>query len=451
MTKPQASIELRNVGVDFPVFNASALSLKNRILCSVTGGAIDRKNDGSLIVKGLHDIKIKIEAGERVGLVGHNGAGKTTLLRVLSGIYAPTEGEAIINGECVSLINIGLGIDPEATGRENIKLRSAMIGFTPSETRARMEEIIDFSGLGDFIDMPFRTYSSGMQLRLAFAVSTIVSPEILILDEWLSTGDRNFRERAEKRMRQIVDSTDILILASHSPSLLKDNCERAVWLEHGHVKMDGKVDDVLAEYFGSDIEKPNAKAPQNANAVNLDRPSVADVVKSLKGQRCEIFFDGSNQRPCNAVQLTACRIKRKDGSIACTVSTSEPVTLEIEYKVLKEGLYLRPGCIVKDAFGECVFWSADPAAELLIKPAKPGGYTGSLKIPGSFLAPGVIKFRIAVGDARKGDRAYASSENLLSLVVEDDLLDVSVRGAYRGPIPGVIRPNFPWSTQAMRQ
>jgi len=226
------------------------MSLKNRVLSAVTGGAIDRKHDGSVIVKGLQNINLKVEAGDRVGLIGHNGAGKTTMLRVLSGIYAPTEGEAIINGECVSLISISLGIDPEATGRENIKLRSAMIGFTPKETKERMEEIIDFSGLGDFIDMPFRTYSSGMQLRLAFAVSTSIRPQILVLDEWLSTGDEEFRHRAEKRMKEVVDSTDILILASHSRALLEENCNRVIWLEHGEVKMDRPCKEVAAEYFG---------------------------------------------------------------------------------------------------------------------------------------------------------------------------------------------------------
>lgn len=250
MKTSNASIHLRNVGVDFPVFNAWNHSFKNRVLSAVTGGAIDRKYDGSVVVRGLQGINLKIEAGDRVGLIGHNGAGKTTMLRVLSGIYPPTEGEAIINGECVSLINISLGIDPEATGRENIKLRSAMIGFTLKETKAKVEEIIDFSGLGDFIDMPFRTYSSGMQLRLAFAVSTSVRPQILVLDEWLSTGDEEFRHRAEKRMKEVVDSTDILILASHSRELLKEICNRVIWLEHGKVKMAGSTQSVLDGYFG---------------------------------------------------------------------------------------------------------------------------------------------------------------------------------------------------------
>ena len=250
MKTSQTSIELRNVGVDFPVFNASSMSFKNRVLSAVTGGAIDRKHDGSVIVKGLQNINLSIKAGERVGLIGHNGAGKTTLLRVLSGIYAPTEGEAIINGECVSLINISLGIDPEATGRENIKLRSAMIGFTPKKRMEKVDEIIEFSGLGDFIDMPFRTYSSGMQLRLAFAVSTSVRPQILVLDEWLSTGDEEFKHRAEKRMGEVVDATDVLILASHSRPLLERICNRAIWLEHGKVRMDGPCKEVASEYFG---------------------------------------------------------------------------------------------------------------------------------------------------------------------------------------------------------
>lgn len=259
MKTSQTSIELRSVGVDFPVFNAWSHSFKNRVLSAVTGGAIDRKFDGSVVVRGLQEINLRIGAGERVGLIGHNGAGKTTLLRVLSGIYAPTEGEAIINGECVSLINISLGIDPEATGRENIKLRSAMVGLTPKEAEGKVDEIIDFSGLGDFIEMPFRTYSSGMQLRLAFAVSTCIRPQILVLDEWLSTGDEEFRHRAEKRMAEVVNATDILILASHSRQLLEENCNRIVWLEHGKVKMDGSPQSVLDGYFGPQKMIPSAK------------------------------------------------------------------------------------------------------------------------------------------------------------------------------------------------
>ena len=239
-----------NVEVVFPVFNAANLSLKNRVLSAVTGGKIDREHDGVVVVKGLQDINLKISPGERIGLIGHNGAGKTTLLRVLSGIYQPTHGLAKISGECVSLINISLGIDPEATGRENIMLRAVMMGMRPDEIKQISEEVIDFTGLGEFIDLPFRTYSTGMQLRLAFAVSTAVRPQILIMDEWLSTGDEEFKERADQRLSEVVSAAEILILASHSYELLTKNCNRLIWLEHGKIKMDGSAEVVANAYFG---------------------------------------------------------------------------------------------------------------------------------------------------------------------------------------------------------
>ena len=246
-----ASIKLKNVDVVFPVYNASSLSLKNRALNTITGGAIHRHHDGISLVKGLENINLNICSGERVGLVGHNGAGKTTLLRILSGIFEPTSGKAEIRGSCNSLINIGLGIDPEATGRENILLRGVMMGLKPSQIRRNIDEIIDFTGLGQFIDLPFRTYSTGMQMRLAFAVSTGISPEILIMDEWLSTGDEEFSKRANQRISEIVNRSEILILASHSHDLLSSNCNRVIWLEHGKIRMDDKSEVVLKAYFGS--------------------------------------------------------------------------------------------------------------------------------------------------------------------------------------------------------
>lgn len=243
-------IQLKNVSVEFPIYNSSSRSLKNRVLSVATGGKIERRSDRLVIVRGLDDVSMAFGDGDRIGLIGHNGSGKTTLLRVLSGIYTPTRGGAVINGECVSLININLGIDPDATGRENIRLRSAMMGMHPAEIAEKIDEISEFSGLGDFLDVPFRTYSSGMQLRLAFATSTAVRPEILIMDEWLSTGDEDFKERANKRMTDLVDSTKILVLASHSRELLEKNCNRVIWLEHGRVKMDGAPAEVLSAYFG---------------------------------------------------------------------------------------------------------------------------------------------------------------------------------------------------------
>ena len=150
----------------------------------------------------------------------------------------------------MSLINISLGIDPEATGRENIKLRAAMMGMSKQDLARQFDEITEFSGLGGFIDLPFRTYSTGMQLRLAFSVSTAIRPEILIMDEWLATGDQDFKQKADDRMKAIISKTHILVLASHSKELLLNNCNRVIWLEHGKIKKDGPAEEVLKDYFG---------------------------------------------------------------------------------------------------------------------------------------------------------------------------------------------------------
>jgi len=245
-----ASIHFDNVAVDFPIYNASGRSLKKRLISVATGGQLGSDPMGRVVVRALEGLSFTLRDGDRVGLLGHNGAGKSTLLRLLSGVYVPSQGNARIDGEIGSLIDISLGIDPEATGRENIYLRGALLGMNKAELAERMEDIIAFSELGDFIDMPLRTYSTGMHLRLAFAVSTTVRPQILLMDEWLAVGDENFKHKAEERMRTLVQSTNILVIASHSRELILETCNRVLWLEHGKIRMDGPAADVVAAYFG---------------------------------------------------------------------------------------------------------------------------------------------------------------------------------------------------------
>lgn len=245
-----AEITFENASVSIPIFNANGRSLTSRILQVATGGRLDADPNGHVAVIALDNLTFTIRDGSRVGLLGHNGAGKSTLLRALSGVYAPSVGKAIIEGEVGSLIDLSLGINPEATGRENIYIRGALLGLTKREIAQRFDSIVEFSELGDFIEMPVRTYSSGMHLRLAFAVSTVVRPEILLMDEWLSVGDESFRHKAEARLTEIVDSTKILVIATHSRELLEKTCSRAIWLEHGQVKMDGPATEVAQAYFG---------------------------------------------------------------------------------------------------------------------------------------------------------------------------------------------------------
>jgi len=245
-----ASVEFKNVCVDYPIYNSSARSLKKRLMQVATGGQLGADAQGHIIVRAIDNLTLKLGDGDRLGVVGHNGSGKSTLLRVLAGVYAPSAGTAEIRGEIGSLIDISLGIDAEATGRENIYLRGSLLGMTNGEIARHLDDIVDFSELGEFIDMPLRTYSTGMHLRLAFAVSTTVRPQILLMDEWLSVGDEHFRQKAESRMAELLRATSILVIASHSKQLVLDTCNRAVWLEHGRMRLEGSAEDVCAAYFG---------------------------------------------------------------------------------------------------------------------------------------------------------------------------------------------------------
>lgn len=248
-----ASVIFKNVCVDFPIYNANGRSLKKRLIQVATGGNLGADQQGRVVVRALENLNFTLNDGDRVGLLGHNGAGKSTLLRLLSSVYEPSSGSAQITGEIGSLIDLSLGIDPEATGRENIYLRGGLLGMSRGQINSQIEEIIEFSELGNFVDVPVRTYSTGMHLRLAFAVSTILRPEILLMDEWLSVGDEGFKHKAEARMNELVQSTNILVIASHSRDLILHTCNRVIWLEHGKIRMDGDTKSVVETYFGDKI------------------------------------------------------------------------------------------------------------------------------------------------------------------------------------------------------
>lgn len=240
------SISLKNVSVEFPIYNSSGRSLKSSILRSV-GGAVSLDH-GVTRVQALRGVTLDLAPGDRLALIGHNGAGKSTLLRVLSGAYEPSGGSAAINGKVSSLINITMGMDPELTGIENIILRGAFIGMTMAQSRRHIEEIAEFSGLGAYLDLPMRTYSSGMTLRLAFAISTLRQPEILLMDELVAVGDEAFGAKATSRLEKLIANAGILVLASHNAPTLQRYCNRAILLKEGRIISEGAIDDVLEVY-----------------------------------------------------------------------------------------------------------------------------------------------------------------------------------------------------------
>ena len=244
-------LRLDAVTVDFPIYGADARSLKNSLLRKGTGGLIGRDAGNRLSVRALDGVTLAFGRGDRIGLVGANGAGKTTLLRVLAGVYRPTQGRVHRRGRVASLFDVSLGMEPDATGYENIRVRGALLGLTPAEVRERIDEIAAFTELGDYLAIPVRTYSTGMMLRLAFAVCTCIEPEILLMDEWIGVGDAAFVEKAERRMEEFVGRAGILVLASHSPGLLERVCTTGVYLDAGRVKARGPIGDMLKAYEGA--------------------------------------------------------------------------------------------------------------------------------------------------------------------------------------------------------
>jgi ABC-2 type transport system ATP-binding protein len=247
-----AHIVLRNVSVTFPVLSFRDRSLRSRFVRAVTQR---RQAPRPRIVTALDDIALDIRAGDRVALVGANGAGKTTLLRVLAGIYHPTAGSIDVLGRCLSLFDLSAGFDEEATGYENIMRRGLVIGARRTEIDARRGEIAEFTELGDRLDLPLRTYSSGMMLRLIFAVATAVEGEIVLLDEWIGVGDQQFRKKARQRLDEIVARAGILVLASHDVDLIKSTCNRAILLEEGRITAAGATEEVLGLYLGGARDK----------------------------------------------------------------------------------------------------------------------------------------------------------------------------------------------------
>lgn len=229
-----AKILLNNVSVHFPIYGTGAHSLRKTIASSVTGGRLGRET-GVTVIQALHDINLELNDGDRLGLIGHNGAGKSTLLRTLAGIYEPSLGKFHREGAIASLIDPTLGIDGDATGMENIILRGLVMGIDKKKLAEITPEICEFSGLGEYLDMPVRTYSTGMLMRLAFSIATSIQADILLMDEWLSVGDAEFTSRAEKRMQDIVSKSGILVLASHSHELISRECNRVIRLEHGTI------------------------------------------------------------------------------------------------------------------------------------------------------------------------------------------------------------------------
>ncbi len=242
-----AQVVMDQVSLTFKVRQNKTLTLKEFLV----GQMFRQGNNPQMEVKALKNVSFEVAKGERLGILGHNGAGKSTLLKMLAGIYRPTSGKRDVIGKISSLFDIHLGFEPEANGWENIAYRSYLQGETPSTLKDKVQAIADFTELGDFLNMPVRYYSAGMMVRLAFAIATSIDPEILLIDEVLSAGDLAFQQKAIKRMREMMDRAQLVIMVSHDLVSIRNFCTRGLWMDHGSIKQTGPIGEVVHAYQDS--------------------------------------------------------------------------------------------------------------------------------------------------------------------------------------------------------
>lgn len=244
----QVILGLDRVNVSFPVYHGGSRSLKKAILSRGSAGRIARDANDRIMVDALREVSVSLVSGDRLALIGQNGAGKTTLLRVMAGIYEPISGSVQVRGRISPMFDLGLGIDADLSGYDNIRIRGLLLGLSSQEIEKLLPNIAEFTELGDYLDMPVRTYSSGMTLRLTFAVATCFEPEILLMDEWIVAGDAHFMTKARERIDSFLKKASVLVLASHSLEICRKWCNKGLWLDQGRVRALGPVADVIAEY-----------------------------------------------------------------------------------------------------------------------------------------------------------------------------------------------------------
>jgi lipopolysaccharide transport system ATP-binding protein len=366
------------------------------------------------LIWALEDISFEIQHGELVGIIGRNGAGKSTLLKILSRITEPTRGRAMIYGRVGSLLEVGTGFHPELTGRENIFLNGAILGMRKAEIQQHFDAIVDFAEVERFIDTPVKRYSSGMYLRLAFAVAAHLQPEILIVDEVLAVGDARFQKKCLNKMEEVGSSGRTVLFVSHNMQAVTRLCKRTIYIEGGRVYKDGPSHEVVGAYLQSGTgstairEWPDlGKAPGN------------DIVR-----------------------MCAVRVKQH-GEVSECVDIRYPVSVEIEFEVLKDGCVLSPSCGFHNHEGVIIMASWERTRE----PRARGRYLSSTQVPGNFFAEGTI----TVGAGIITEDPYILHANETP-AVGFQVVDVaegegiSARGNYGGVIPGIVRPLLEWRT-----
>jgi lipopolysaccharide transport system ATP-binding protein len=374
------------------------------------------------IVWALRDASFEIRYGEVVGIIGRNGAGKSTLLKILTRITPPTSGRAEIRGRVASLLEVGTGFHNELTGRENIYLNGTILGMTRREVDRKFEEIVDFSGIERFIDTPVKRYSSGMAVRLAFAVAAHLEPEILIVDEVLAVGDADFQKKCISKMQDVSRHGRTVLFVSHNMPAIAALCSRAILLGEGKVMMDGPIHEVVSHYLSSDVGVPPMREWKNtANAPGGD-----------------------------IVALRAVRAVDRQGWATASVDVREDIGVEMVFDVRKPGHKLLPHFTFYNEDGTTIFASLDLDPDWTGQAYPVGRFAATAWIPGNFLTSGTV-FVTATLITRQPDVPQFNEAQVIAFNVQDNLGVGTARGDWAGDFPGVIRPLLHWTTKRVQE
>lgn len=366
----------------------------------------------------LQDVSFEVGAGEVVGVIGRNGAGKSTLLKVLSRITEPTLGRIDLYGRVASLLEVGTGFHPELTGRENIFLNGAILGMGRTEIRDKFDEIVAFSEIERFIDTPVKRYSSGMYLRLAFAVAAHLDPEILLVDEVLAVGDARFQRKCLDKMEAVRQAGRTVIFVSHNMPAVTRLCPRTILLDAGKVLFDGPSHEAVSKYLGAGLGTTAARE-----------------------------WKDIDQAPGNEiVRLRAVRVRTEDGRICEAIDIRCPVGVEMEFEVLEGGRVLVPNYQFINQEGVCVFMASDHDPTWRRRPRPAGRYSSTAWIPGNFLSEGTLLVGAAVS-TMDPVRVHFFERDAVAFQVIDSLDGNSARGDFAGWIPGIVRPLLHWTSQ----
>jgi lipopolysaccharide transport system ATP-binding protein len=364
----------------------------------------------------LKDVSLEVKEGEVLGLVGRNGAGKTTLLKILSRITRPTTGWAEIHGRVGSLLEVGTGFHPELSGRENTFLSGAILGMSRREIGRKFDEIVAFAELEKFIDMPVKHYSSGMYVRLAFAVAAHLEPEILLVDEVLAVGDINFQKKCMGKMGDVAKQGRTILFVSHNVTAVTRLCTRCVLLEAGGVIADGDTHDIVATYLRSEL----------ATSAHRGWPA-----ESAPGDA--------------VVRLREVRVRTKEGRISQAFDIRRPIGIDVIFDVLKGGKILVPNIHIFNAEGITLFISIDQDENWHRRPRPVARYTSTCWIPSNFLAEGSLVVDVAITTFAPMD-VHCHERSVVGFEVIDSIDGGSVRRDYAGHLPGVVRPSLEWET-----